>query len=487
MQASEYPLARALRGEEQPTLEVHYQFDDGSRGWILLSAASLRDAAGSITGAIVTAQDIDLQKRAASLLQQSNTSLEAQAEASAHDLAKSNCNLVAEVSGRQAAESMVRQLQKMEAVGQLTGGIAHDFNNMLAVVISGLNLMQRRLARGETDVSRFVEAALDGAMRAGSLTQRLLAFSRQQTLSPVPVDTNKLLIGMEDLLHRTLGETVQVETVLAANLWLTHADPSQLENAVLNLTVNARDAMSGNGRLTIETANTRLDDAYARENDEVTAGQYVMVAVSDTGSGMSPAVMARVFDPYFTTKDTGKGTGLGLSQVYGFVKQSGGHIKLYSEVGQGTSVKVYLPRFYGEASVGARSQAVPFPEAGSRDQVILVVEDEARVREMTVASLRELGYTVIHADSAVAALRQLDEHPALSLLFTDVVMPDMNGRQLAEEATRRQPGLKVLFTTGYTQDAVVHNGVLEPGMQLLPKPFNLEQLAFKMHEVLGAG
>ncbi len=484
VQGVDYPLARALAGEEQPSLEVHYQFDDGSRSWILLSAAPMRDASGAVTGAIVTAQDIELQKRAAAILEQSNTTLEARAEASARDLAQRNRSLVAEIGGRQAAEGMVRQLQKMEAVGQLTGGIAHDFNNMLSVVISGLTLAQRRLARGETEVSRFIDAALDGAMRAGALTQRLLAFSRQQTLSPVPLDANRLLGGMEDLLHRTLGEAVRVETVLAAELWLTHADASQLENAVLNLAVNARDAMPDGGRLTIETANTRLDDAYAREHDDVAAGQYVMVAVSDTGAGMPPEVIARVFDPYFTTKEVGKGTGLGLSQVYGFVKQTGGHVMIYSEPGQGTSVKVYLPRFYGAAAAEANWLPAPVPEAGSRDQVVLVVEDEARVREMTVAALRELGYSAVHADSATTALRQLDEYPNVTLLFTDVVMPDVNGRELADEAIRRRPGLKVLFTTGYTRDAVVHNGILNPDVQLLPKPFSLEQLAHKLHQVL---
>lgn len=482
----EYPLARALRGEDQPSLEVHYQFDDGSRSWVLLSAATLRDAVGAITGAVVTAQDIDLQKRAATMLQQSNVTLEAKVETSARNLVQSNRDLVAEIGNRQVAEGMVRQLQKMEVVGQLTGGIAHDFNNMLAVVMSGLNLIQRRLARGDTDINRFVDAALDGAMRAGALTQRLLAFSRQQTLSPVPLDANKLLSGMEDLLHRTLGEAVQVETVLAAQLWMVHTDPSQLENAILNLAVNSRDAMDNAGKLTVETANTRLDDAYAREHEEVVAGQYVMVAVSDTGSGMTSAVMAQVFDPYFTTKDVGKGTGLGLSQVYGFVKQSGGHIKIYSEPGQGTSIKIYLPRFYGEEITSLRKTMMAPPAIGSRDQIILVVEDEVRVRELTVAAVRELGYTAIHADSATSALRQLDQHPDVTLLFTDVVMPDMNGRRLSEEARRRRPTIKVLFTTGYTQDAVVHNSVLDPTVHLLPKPFTVEQLAFKLHEIIGS-
>ena len=485
VQGSEYPLARALRGEEQSRLEVQYQFDDGTRGWVLLSAAPIRDAVGAITGAIVTAQDIDAQKWAAEVLERSNVELEAEVEARTRDLIDSQRSLVAEVGGRQAAEGLVRQLQKMEAVGQLTGGIAHDFNNMLAVVTSALTLVQRRLSRGNPDIGKLIDAAMDGAMRAGALTQRLLAFSRKQALSPSPLDANRLVGDMADLLRRTIGETVHLETVLAGEIWLIHADASQLENAILNLAVNARDAMPDGGRLTVETANTRLDDAYAREHADVAAGQYVMVAVSDTGQGMPADVIDRVFDPFFTTKEVGKGTGLGLSQVYGFVKQSGGHVKIYSEPGRGTSIKVYLPRFYGVGEVPVRAVAPALPRNGSRGEVILVVEDDDRVRDLTVAALRELDYTVVHASHANAALRQLDAHPNVTLLFTDVVMPDMNGRELAEEAQRRRPGLKVLFTTGYARDAVVHNGILDPDVQLLPKPFNLDQLALKVREAIG--
>ena len=301
-----------------------------------------------------------------------------------------------EVYARSKVEEQLRQVQKMEAVGQLTGGIAHDFNNMLAVIMGGLNLLQRKLARGETDVDRFVEGAIDGAQRAATLTQRLLAFSRQQPLSPEPLIINKLVAGMSELLDRTLGEHVKVETVLAAGLWQVKADPAQLENAILNLAVNARDAMPGGGRLTIETLNAFVDDAYAQEY-AIEAGQYVMIAVADTGAGMAPEVIAKAFDPFFTTKGAGKGTGLGLSQVYGFVRQSGGHVKIYSELGVGTSVKIYLPRLYGEAAATEQAKRLATIHRGLRSEVVLVVEDEERVRALSVEALRELGYSVVEA------------------------------------------------------------------------------------------
>lgn len=325
---------------------------------------------------------------------------------------------------------------------------------------------------------------MDGAQRAATLTQRLLAFSRQQSLAPVSLDVNAMVRGMEDLLRRTLGEAVELETVLAGGLWRTHADPSQLENALLNLAVNARDAMDGAGRLTIETSNGHLDDEYAQANEEVTPGQYMLMAVTDIGSGMSPDVIAKAFDPFFTTKPVGVGTGLGLSQVYGFVKQSAGHLKIYSEPGQGTTVKVYLPRFNGqqEAIPALPVSAEMLP--GRLEEIVLVVEDEERVRELAVLGLRELGYTVIHADSAAAALRQLDAYPEVTLMFTDVVMPGVNGRKLADEACKRRPGLKVLFTTGYTRNAIVHNGVLDAGVDLLGKPYTMEQLSTKVRSVL---
>ncbi len=400
-------------------------------------------------------------------------------------LQQANQQLMSEMGRREAAEAQVRQMQKLEAIGQLTGGIAHDFNNMLAVVISGLNLIQRRLARGDTNLDKLIEGTMEGATRAASLTQRLLAFSRQQPLAPKAIDCNRFVAGMSDLLHRTLGEHIRMETVLAAGLWPTHADPSQLENAIINLCVNGRDAMPAGGKLTIETANCHLDEAYGRVNG-MAAGQYVLVAVTDTGSGMAPEVIAKAFDPFFTTKGQTAGTGLGLSQVYGFVKQSGGHVKIYSEPGQGTTVKIYLPRFIGVAEAPVQTAIRTLP-SGHANEVVLVVEDEERVRQVSVEALRELGYTVIHADSAVAALRELDRHPAVTLLFTDIVMPDVNGRALADEAVKRRPGLKVLFTTGFTRNAVVHNGVLDAGVNFLPKPFTLQQLAEKVREVLDEG
>jgi signal transduction histidine kinase len=394
----------------------------------------------------------------------------------------SNEALRKEISAREAAESQIRQMQKMEAVGQLTGGIAHDFNNMLAVITSAMNLTQRRLARGDVDIGKFIEAAADAAVRAAKLTARLLAFARQQPLAPQVVDANRLVTSMSDLLHRTLGPSVDLETVLAGGLWRTMADTSQLENAVLNLSVNARDAMPEGGKLTIETANCHLDDRYSEMHVEVPPGQYVLIAVTDTGDGMPPDVAAKAFDPFFTTKPAGRGTGLGLSQVFGFVKQSGGHVKIYSEPGQGTSVKIYLPRFLGEL----REEDAPRqPDLGKAPvELILVVEDDPRVRVSTVAAVRELGYPVLHAADADEALRLLGANPGIALLFTDIVMPGVNGRQLAETARQSLPALKVLFTTGFTRNAVVHNGVLDADVEFIAKPFTLDELAVKIRAVL---
>lgn len=393
-----------------------------------------------------------------------------------------NAALRAEMATRQEAEAQVRQMQKMEAVGQLSGGIAHDFNNMLAVIMSALNLIQRKLARGETDIDKFVESATDAVNRAAALTQRLLAFSRQQPLSPRAVDANRLVSGMSELLRRALGAGVSVETVLAGGLWRTYADVSQLENAILNLAVNARDAMDEDGKLTIETANAHLDDAYARTHAEVQPGQYVMIAVTDTGSGMTPDVLARAFEPFFTTKPVGKGTGLGLSQVFGFVKQSGGHLKIYSEPGQGTTIKIYLPRHLGDREETAPER--PAAPGAPASETILVVEDDESVRAGTVASLDELGYRVLQAADAAEALRRLEANPEVALVFTDIVMPGMNGRKLADEIAQRFPAARILFTTGFTKNAVVHNGVLDHGVNFIAKPFTIEQLARKLRDVL---
>lgn len=418
-------------------------------------------------------------------LREFNAYLEERVAARTAELQDANTKLVAEAERRKETESRIRQMQKVEAIGQLTGGIAHDFNNMLAVVLGSLRLLEQRLKRGEPNPQEFIATAKQGAERAAALTRRLLIFARQQPLTPEAVDVNELLSGMSDLLRRTIAESIKIETVLAADVWRTRVDPNEFEAAVLNLAVNARDAMPDGGRLTIETANVQLDDAYAARHSEVTAGQYVLIVVSDTGSGMSAEVADRAFEPFFTTKGVGKGTGLGLSQVYGLVKQSGGHVKLYSEVGQGLSVKLYLPRYDGaDASVGPRAMVhEPIPLAQCQAP-ILVVEDDADVMKVTVGMLSELGYRTILADGGLRALQLLDEHPEVALMFTDIVMPGMSGRQLVDEAVARRPGLKVLYTTGYTRNAVVNGGVIDQAAELIMKPFSLEALARKVDEVL---
>jgi len=386
------------------------------------------------------------------------------------------------------AEEALRQAQKMEAIGRLTGGVAHDFKNLLQVILGNLDALRRQLGDGtiqKDDIRRFSDAAVRGAERAATLTQRLLAFSRRQPLQPQPLEVNKLVTGMSDLLRRTLGESITTETVLAGGLWRISADANQLESALLNLAVNARDAMRRGGKLTIETANTHLDEAYAAAHDEVKAGQYVMVAVTDTGIGMTKEVLAKAFDPFFTTKDIGQGTGLGLSQVYGFVKQSGGHVKIYSESGEGTTVRLYLPRLPAGADDVADAAPAQRIRAGLLSEVILVVEDDEDVRVNTVEMLRELGYGVLEAADGRAALRLLESNPDVRLLFTDVGLPGgLNGRQLADAALQRHPGLKLLFTTGYARNAIVHHGRLDPGLELLVKPFTYAALAAKIRSVL---
>ncbi|PTE12123.1 GAF domain-containing protein [Mesorhizobium helmanticense] len=386
------------------------------------------------------------------------------------------------VAERARAEEHLRQAQKMEAVGQLTGGIAHDFNNMLAVIIGGLNLVQRKLRKGDTNVQSFVEGAIEGAQRAAELTKRLLAFARQQPLAPKRLNPNRLVGGMSELLNRTLGETIEVETVLAAGLWQVKVDSAQLENALLNLSVNARDAMPAGGKLTIETSNAYIDDRYAREN-AIAPGQYVLIAVTDTGTGMSEDVRAKAFDPFFTTKGVGKGTGLGLSQVYGFVRQSGGSVKIYSEPGHGTTLKIYLPRSYDrveEETVSRPTEEYP----GRAEEVIMIVEDEERVRLMAAEALRELGYSVLEMRGPREALDHVQSGHVPSLLFTDVVMPEMSGRELVDKVKAIHPDLKILYTTGYTRNAIVHNRTLDFGTELLGKPYTIDELAEKVRSIL---
>ncbi|MGN6820196.1 MAG: ATP-binding protein [Sphingomonas sp.] len=398
--------------------------------------------------------------------------------------------IAAAIDEREVAQEALRQSQKMESIGQLTGGIAHDFNNLLTVITGNVEAAKRHVGdQAEARVQRALGNALIGAERAATLTQRLLAFSRRQPLNPRPLEPNKLVMGMSELLHRTLGEVVAVETVLAAGLWQVEADANQLENAILNLAVNARDAMPEGGKVTIETANTHFDQAYVAANAGVLPGQYVMICVSDTGMGMDADTLGRVFEPFFTTKDVGKGTGLGLSMVYGFVKQSGGHIKVYSEPGEGTTVRIYLPRLIGETVPDdARGQDVPVPE-GSRDETILVCEDDDDVRAYTVEALRELGYRVLEAHDGQSALRLLDRQEGpVDLLFTDVVLPEgMTGATVAVEARRLRPEIKVLFTTGYARNAIVHHGRLDPGVELITKPFAYSDLAARIRDLLDRG
>ena len=380
---------------------------------------------------------------------------------------------------RESAEDSLRQTQKMMAVGQLTAGIAHDFNNLLTGIGGALEMIGRRLPDASPELARFVDLGRAGVSRAAELTQRLLAFSRQQPLKIEAVDANRLVAGMSELLRRTLGEKVKIETVLAGGLWHARADAAQLESAILNLAINGRDAMADGGTLTIETANAHLDDAYAASNDAV-AGQYVMIAVSDTGSGMTQETIARAFEPFFTTKPRGQGTGLGLSMTFGYVKQVGGHLNIYSEIGRGTVVKVYMPRAVDEAKQGAEPAQQPL-HATDGSLVVLVVEDDPVVREFAISACREIGCTVYHAGDGTQALAVLEAHDDIGLLFTDVGLPGtMNGRQLAAVATERWPGLKVLFTTGYTANAIVHHGVLDPGVNFIGKPFTITALGAKI-------
>jgi signal transduction histidine kinase/CHASE3 domain sensor protein/CheY-like chemotaxis protein len=393
---------------------------------------------------------------------------------------------ITDMTKRAQAEAVLRESQKMQAIGQLTGGIAHDFNNLLTVIMGNLELARLKLDPKSPLVVN-VERSLWAAQRGGTLTSQLLAFARKQPLAPAPIDLSADLPELVPLLRRTLGEHIDVRFVGSAGLWPAMADPAQLESAVLNLALNARDAMPSGGRLTIELANKVLDEDYARTHAEVSAGDYVMVAVSDTGHGMTPDIVARAFEPFFTTKTEGRGTGLGLAMVFGFVKQSGGHAKVYSEPGEGTSVKLYLPRAVGGAVPNVQRSGVP-ADLPRGTATILVVEDEAGVREIAVAILRNLGYRVLEAPDGDEGLLVFGAHAAeIDMLLTDVVLPGkVRGRELAERITAMRPEVKVLFMSGYTENSIVHHGRLDDGVQLLGKPFKREQLARKVAEVLGA-
>jgi CheY-like chemotaxis protein len=367
-------------------------------------------------------------------------------------------------------------------VGQLTGGIAHDFNNLLTVILGSAEMLTESLS-ADPEARELAELAAGAAERGAELTQRLLAFGRRQALEPRVVDVNKLVAGMDGLLRRSLRGDIDIETVLADGAGSSLIDPAQFENAILNLAINARDAMPDGGRLTIETSNIAFDDDQIFAQDEIAAGRYVMVSVSDTGTGMPADVLERAFEPFFTTKEVGKGTGLGLSMIFGFMKQSGGHAKIYSEVGEGTTVRLYLPRVGSEHET--QDSSTDESISAGRQEHILVVEDDPAVRKFVDAQLRGLGYTVTEATNGHEALRIVETRPDVDLLFTDIIMPGgMNGRQLADEALKIRPGLKVLFTSGYTQNAIVHHGRLDPDVYFLPKPFRRRDLAAKIRQVL---
>jgi PAS domain S-box-containing protein len=381
----------------------------------------------------------------------------------------------------QAVQTTMIRSQKLEAIGQLTGGVAHDFNNLLQVISGNLHLLGRDVA-GNPRAEMRVQSALAGVARGAKLASQLLAFARRQPLEPRVVNVGRVIKDMDEMLRRALGGEVEVETVVAGGLWNSLIDPDQLENAILNLAINARDAMNGAGRLTIEASNASLDDEYVRQHDDLSAGQYVMIAVSDTGAGIPPEILDRVYEPFFTTKAEDKGTGLGLAMVYGFLKQSGGHVKIYSEVGAGTTVKLYFPREVAteDALVVTASGAV-----SGGDETVLVVEDDDEVREVAIAMLTELGYRVVKAKDAAAALVVIDSGIPIDLVFTDVMMPGpLRSPELARKARERLPNVAVLFTSGYTQNAIVHGGRLDPGVELLPKPYTRDALARKVRHVL---
>lgn len=403
----------------------------------------------------------------------------------ASDMRDKNKLLQEEMTQREAAEQQLRQAQKMEALGQLTGGVAHDFNNMLSVIIGNLEMLLKRLPENEARCHTFAGNALTGAQRAAELTKRLLAFSRLQPLQPKAIDVNQCVQDVSVMLRRSLGENIQIETVQGGGLWRAFVDRAQLESAILNLAVNARDAMDGIGKLTIETANVFLDRQYADAHSEVDPGQYVMVAVTDTGCGMPADVINKAFDPFFTTKEVGQGTGLGLSQVHGFAKQSNGHVKIYSEVGVGTTVKLYLPRDVSKTEESIVPASLEYTPPASRRRV-LVVEDDSDVREFVVSVLQELGYEPIAADNADSARALLAEDGEISIMLTDVVMPGDNGRQLFDQVKDSRPDLAVLFMTGYTRNAIVHNGVLDAGVRLISKPFTIEELSRELHAAVMA-
>ena len=446
-----------------------------------LELAAFRIEPASRRQVAVLFQDVTSRKRAEEALQRLNETLERR-------VADALAERMKEQQRLRLTEEALRQSQKMEAVGQLTGGIAHDFNNLLTGIMGSLELLHTRMNQGRLrDADRYILAAQAASRRAASLIHRLLAFSRRQTLDPKPTDVNRLVVGMEELIRRTVGPQIALDVVTAGGLWSTLIDAPQLENALLNLCINARDAMPDGGRITIETANKWLDDRAASERD-LPPGQYLSVCVTDTGAGMTPDVIAQAFDPFFTTKPMGQGTGLGLSMVYGFVRQSGGQVRIYSEVGHGTTMCLYLPRHY--ASEDDRLAAAPPAEEmpGAAGETVMVVDDEPTIRMLLADVLIGQGYTTVEAEEGATALRILQSDARIDLLITDVGLPGgMNGRQLADAARVTRPDLKVLFITGYAENAIIGNAQLAPGMQLLTKPFVMEDLAGRIRSMIDKG
>ncbi len=462
-------LQRVVGGKpEQRFVNLIYQpiFDQGDR----------------VSGIFVDGFDVTDQKRAEDQLQTLNHSLEQRVEQRTEELRATLLQLEKESTEREAAQLALRQAQKMEALGKLTGGVAHDFNNLLQVVSGNLQLLSKDIAGNARAESR-VQNALAGVSRGSKLASQLLAFGRRQPLEPKAINVGTLIQNMDDMLRRALGEEIELETIISGGLWNTLIDPSQLENAILNLAINGRDAMEGHGRLTIETANTVLGDDYARAHEDVRPGQYVLVAVTDTGSGIPPEIIDHILEPFFSTKVEGKGSGLGLSMVYGFLKQSGGHLKIYSEVGQGTTMKIYMPRTMQGEDRLADPNIVP---AKGGTETVLVVEDDDGVRETSVALLLDLGYRVLKARDAQSAFTMIESGVHIDLLFTDVVMPGpMRSTELARRAKGLFPGMAVLFTSGYTENSIVHGGRLDADVELLSKPYTREALARKVRHVLG--
>ncbi|HEV7437237.1 MAG TPA: PAS domain-containing protein, partial [Pseudorhizobium sp.] len=457
----------SLRSGNPFEMEMRLRRHDGAFRWFISRAVPIMNSDGDIILWVATNTDIEEQKRTESHLETLAESLGQTVEARTLELERT--------------QEVLRQSQKMEAIGNLAGGIAHDFNNLLQVITGNLQLLNRDVAGNEA-AERRVSSALAGAARGARLASQLLSFGRRQPLEPKVVNLSRLIREMDHLLRRSLGEAIEIDTIVGGGLWNTHVDPSNVENALLNLAINARDAMNGQGKLTIELGNAFLDDEYARNALDVKPGQYVMLAVTDTGTGMTPDVLEKVFEPFFTTKPDGKGTGLGLSMVYGFVKQSGGHVKIYSEPGNGTTVRLYLPRSMEAEDVVTDS--LTGPVAGG-SETVLVVEDDEAVREVTVSLLTELGYRVLKAKDADSALAIVESGAPIDLLFTDVVMPGrLKSRDLARKAKERLPLLGVLFTSGYTENSIVHGGRLDPGVNLLSKPYTREALARKIRQVL---